>query len=87
MRPVCNLFKPFKRALEVAGLESSIRIHDLRHSFASNAVSAGVSLFQVQTLLGHSSAQMTQRYAHLAGTALHDASAAAVRAMLGGGQG
>lgn len=82
-RPVCNLFKPFKRALEVAGLESNIRIHDLRHSFASNAVSAGVSLFQVQTLLGHSSAQMTQRYAHLAGTALHDASAAAARAMLG----
>ncbi len=82
-KPICNLFKPFKRALSVAGLDDSIRIHDLRHSFASNAVTAGVSLFQVQTLLGHASAQMTQRYAHLAGTALHDASAATARAMLG----
>lgn len=81
-RPIHNLYKPFKRALREAGLEESIRIHDLRHSFASNAVTAGVSLFQVQTLLGHSSAQMTQRYAHLAGSALHDASAVAAKAML-----
>ncbi|WP_119157715.1 site-specific integrase [Caldimonas tepidiphila] len=81
-QPIHNLYKPFKRALKAAGLDESIRIHDLRHSFASNAVTAGVSLFQVQTLLGHSSSQMTQRYAHLAGSALHDASAVAAKAML-----
>ena len=43
-----------------------LRIHDLRHTFASLLVNKGVSLYEVQTLLGHSSVQMTQRYAHLA---------------------
>ena len=42
-----------------------LRIHDLRHSFASLAINAGASLYDVQKLLGHASSQMTQRYAHL----------------------
>jgi integrase len=50
---------------DAAGL-SDLRIHDLRHTFASLLVNKGVSLYEVQTLLGHSSVQMTQRYAHLA---------------------
>jgi len=53
-----------------AGL-SDVRIHDLRHTFASLLVNKGVSLYEVQTLLGHSSPQMTQRYAHLAPDLLH----------------
>ena len=40
-------------------------IHDLRHSFASLAVNAGASLYDVQKLLGHSSSQITMRYSHL----------------------
>jgi integrase len=48
-------------------------IHDLRHSYSSLAVNAGVSLYDVQKLLGHSSSQMTQRYAHLADQTLRDA--------------
>jgi integrase len=43
-----------------------LRIHDLRHTFASVLINKGVSIYEVQTLLGHSSVQMTQRYAHLA---------------------
>ena len=43
-----------------------LRIHDLRHNFASLAVSSGQSLYLVGKLLGHSQAQTTQRYAHLA---------------------
>ncbi len=50
---------------ERAGLDG-LRIHDLRHTFASLAVQGGASLYMVQHLLGHSDASMTQRYAHLA---------------------
>ena len=55
---------------EQLGLED-VRIHDLRHTYASLLVNKGVSLYEVQQLLGHSSAQMTQRYAHLAPNTLH----------------
>ena len=47
-----------------AGID--VRIHDLRHTFASKLVIAGVSLAKVGKLLGHSSPVQTQRYAHLA---------------------
>lgn len=42
-----------------------LHLHDLRHSFASAAVSAGLSLPQIGELLGHSSTETTKRYAHL----------------------
>jgi site-specific recombinase XerD len=42
-----------------------VRIHDLRHTYASLLINNGVSLYEVQELLGHSSSAMTQRYAHL----------------------
>ncbi len=43
-----------------------IRFHDLRHTFASHWMMNGGDLFRLQKILGHRSAQMTQRYAHLA---------------------
>lgn len=42
-----------------------LRLHDLRHSFASAALSAGLTLAQIGELLGHANPQTTQRYAHL----------------------
>ena len=51
-----------RKAADLEGL----RIHDLRHTFASVLINKGVSIYEVQTLLGHSTIQMTQRYAHLA---------------------
>jgi integrase len=50
-----------------------VRIHDLRHSFASHLVSKGESLHIVGKLLGHTQPQTTARYAHLADQALRDA--------------
>ena len=47
-----------------AGLED-VRLHDLRHSFASIAVSGGASLPIIGALLGHTNSATTQRYAHL----------------------
>jgi integrase len=60
-----NLRKPWQRIRAQAELED-VRLHDLRHSFASVAVGLGESLHMTGKLLGHSQAQTTQRYAHLA---------------------
>jgi integrase len=43
---------------------SDFRFHDLRHTFATRLIQAGVDLYKVQRLLGHKSPSMTQRYAH-----------------------
>lgn len=58
-----NLQKPWRRIRKAAGLDD-VRIHDLRHSFASVAVAGGASLPLIGALLGHSQAKTTQRYAH-----------------------
>ncbi|MES2252451.1 MAG: tyrosine-type recombinase/integrase [Pseudomonadota bacterium] len=66
-----GLQKPWTRIREKADL--NIRIHDLRHTFASVAASNGLSLPIIGALLGHRQTQTTQRYAHLVGKVLLDA--------------
>ena len=63
--PYQGLPREWRRIREMAGFPT-LRIHDLRHTYASLAVQGGTSLYLVQALLGHSSPKMTQRYAHLA---------------------
>ena len=71
--------RAFKRALEKAGLPTSIRIHDLRHTFASWLAMSGVPIQQIQMLLGHAEITMTLRYAHLNPSILKSASEAVVK--------
>jgi integrase len=63
--PMKSVQTAFSRARKRAGL-SDVRFHDLRHTFASRLVQAGVPLYDVGQLLGHKSLEMVQRYAHLA---------------------
>jgi len=60
-----NFRKYWMNALRESGI-NHCRFHDCRHTAASNLVRAGRSLFEVGTLLGHSSTSMTARYSHLA---------------------
>ena len=84
-----SLRRPWMQACKAAGLvvttevqgkrkmltryRPTVRIHDLRHSYASHLVSNGVSLHIVGKLLGHTQAATTMRYAHLQDGTLRDA--------------
>ncbi|KAF0279165.1 tyrosine-type recombinase/integrase [Spiribacter aquaticus] len=79
-KPFVQIWYPWDTARKRAGLDD-LRIHDLRHSYASFLVNAGRSLYEVQHLLGHARPVTTQRYAHLAQETLFEASNQAAAAM------
>jgi len=58
-----HLRRSFRVAVRKAQIED-FHFHDLRHTFATRLVQAGVDLYKIQRLLGHKSSIMTQRYAH-----------------------
>ena len=72
--------KIWQRVRKSAGLED-VRIHDLRHSFASVAVAGGASLPIIGALLGHKDTATTQRYAHLSADPLRAVSQAVADAI------
>ena len=83
--------EPWRRIRKAAGLDD-VRLHDLRHSFASVAVAGGMGLPIIGKMLGHAQAQTTQRYAHLASDPVKAAAAqvagkiaAAMQGKSGGG--
>jgi len=67
-----SISKVWNRVRNEADL-TDLRLHDLRHNFASTAVSSGQSLYVVGKLLGHTQSQTTQRYSHLAPDPMRDA--------------
>ena len=72
--------KTWARICEVADLEE-VRLHDLRHTFASLLVSNGQSLPTIGAMLGHTQTQTTARYAHLFDETLHEAAEMASKAI------
>lgn len=71
-KPYVSIYHTWNVARKQAGL-ADVRIHDLRHSFASFLINSGRSLYEVQKLLGHAHITTTERYAHLANETLMDA--------------
>jgi integrase/recombinase XerC len=65
--------KRFKKYVRAAGVNPRLRFHSLRHTTASWMVQSGVSVYQVQAVLGHANVATTQRYAHLQPSNLADA--------------
>ena len=81
-----DLQPPWQRIRKRAGIED-VRIHDLRHTFASVAVANGQGLPMIGKLLGHSQVQTTARYAHLAADPVKHAAntvSGEIAGMLGG---
>ena len=70
--PMKHMHGTWDRIRRKAGLPD-VRVHDLRHSYASFLVNSGRSLYEVQKLLGHADISTTQRYAHLTKGTLQEA--------------
>ncbi len=76
LKTYISIYQSWNSARTKANLKE-VRMHDLRHTYASALVNAKCSLYEVQVLLGHSTAKMTQRYAHLSNESLMRASSCA----------
>lgn len=76
--PLTEVRKTWQSACKTAGL-NGVRVHDLRHTFASLVASTGQSLLVVGELLGHSTPQTTKRYAALYDEILRNATEATAR--------
>ena len=75
-KPFTTIHKVWTRLRGDAGLPH-LRIHDLRHQYASFLINQGRTLYEVQAILGHSDPSVTQRYAHLSTKSLQEAAASA----------
>lgn len=71
-KPYTTLMKVWDRLRQKAGLPH-LRLHDLRHNYASMLINAGRTLYEVQKILGHSTPAVTERYSHLTSETLQAA--------------
>lgn len=80
--PTVGLQRAWERVRKRAPLPG-VRIHDLRHTYASFAIADGASLYLVGKALGHADSRVTERYAHIRGDALDELAEAAGRRIAG----
>ena len=73
--PFQQIFYSWDKARKAAHIDT-VRMHDLRHSFASAMVNSGMTLYDVKEILGHSNIRTTERYAHLSNSRLRQAAGA-----------
>jgi site-specific recombinase XerD len=71
-KPLTTIHRVWTRLRNEAGLPH-LRLHDLRHNYASMLINSGRTLYEVQYILGHSDPSVTQRYAHLSTKSWQDA--------------
>jgi integrase len=79
-KPYVSIYYAWNTARKSVGL-SDVRMHDLRHSFASLLINSGRTLYEVQHILGHTQVKTTQRYAHLSQDTLLAAANSATTAL------
>jgi integrase len=79
-KPFISIYYAWHTARKSVGL-SDVRMHDLRHSFASLLINSGRTLYEVQHILGHTQVKTTQRYAHLSQDTLLAAANSATTAL------
>ena len=79
-KPFVSVFVAWNTARKNAGL-ADVRMHYLRHSFASLLINSGRTLYEVQHILGHTQVKTTQRYAHLSQDTLLAAANSATTAL------
>jgi site-specific recombinase XerD len=70
--PFQQIFYSWNKARKAANIDT-VRMHDLRHSFASALVNSGMTLYDVKEILGHTNIKTTERYAHLSNSRLRQA--------------
>jgi integrase len=63
-RPIGSVKRAHRAAAERAGIKGHFRLYDFRHTFATRAAAAGMSLPTLAAILGHATIQMTMRYVH-----------------------
>jgi integrase len=80
-KPYTTITRAWYRIRQKAGIADNVRIHDLRHSFASRLLSRGRSLYEAQRLLGHADPRTTMRCAHMDMRVMHEASNSAALAV------
>jgi integrase len=81
-KPITTISKTWERLRTKANLPW-LKLHNLRHQYASFLVNDGRTLYEVQQILGHSDPSITQRYAHLSSRSLQDAANSASDAIKG----